>query len=254
MGIDFTLILSAGTALIGAVWISFRARAAFGPEVSARPGPPDTRVYQFSRALFPVLLVVLAIRSFAFEPYRIPSPSMVPTLEVGDFIFVNKAAYGLRVPVFDRRLLRIGTPDRGDVVVFRLPSDNSISYIKRVVGLPGDRITYRDHKLSINGWPVDVELVLPGEGSLDGPILGAETLGGVTHPIVHQPLGHQRAVQDFEATVPARHYFMLGDNRDNSQDSRSPLVGFVPEDNLVGKAVLVWLNFNDWSRAGRGVL
>ena len=170
---------------------------------------------EYSRSFFPVLLIVLVIRSFVLEPFRIPSGSMMPTLLQGDFIFVQKFSYGLRLPVTETKILETGSPERGDVVVFRLPQDPSINYIKRVVGLPGDTIVYENHRLTINGELVELE---PSPDA-----------------------------------TPADHYFVMGDNRDNSKDSR--FIEAIPESHLVGEAVRVWMHMDGlswprWDRIG----
>ena len=250
--IDLALILTVLTVFTGAVvafdrfWL--RKRAAEG---AAHPGRAVNTLVDYSRSFFPVLLFVLIIRSFIFEPFRIPSGSMRPTLLEGDYIFVTKYSYGLRLPVTNAEVVETGEPERGDVVVFRLPSDPSINYIKRVIGLPGDMIVYRDHHLSVNGEPVSTRPAPDDavDGSLD---LFFENLDGREHGILVSSRGPSRGG---EYRVPEGHYFMLGDNRDNSRDSRFPEVGFVPERNLVGKAVRIWLNWDlpaapIWSRIG----
>lgn len=215
---------------------------------------------EYARSFFPVILIVLLIRSFLFEPFRIPSDSMMPTLLDGDFIFVNKYAYGLRLPVLNTKIVSIGEPKRGDVIVFRLPSDPSVNYIKRLVGLPGDHVTVTDRKVYVNGELMAVTL----DGRYQGPRntgaqadaqLAEENLGGVQHRVLYIP---ERESRDYDAVVPAQHYFFMGDNRDNSRDSRFEEVGLVPEGNLVGKAVRIWLNWDlpsapIWSRIGEAI-
>jgi signal peptidase I len=197
------------------------------------------------------------VRSFLFEPFRIPSSSMLPTLRVGDFIFVNKYSYGLRMPVTKTKFVPIGQPARGDVVVFRLPSAPKTNYIKRLVGLPGDLVRYQDKKISVNGEPVDLRI----EGDYRGPgasgaLLAVERLADVEHDVL---LSKGRFGREGEFRVPEGHYFMMGDNRDNSRDSRYDGVGFVPEANLVGKAVIIWMNWDvsnsgpDWGRIGNRI-
>ena len=215
-------------------------------------------VVEYAKSFFPILLLVLLIRSFLFEPFRIPSESMMPTLFKGDFIFVNKFAYGLRLPVLNTKILKIGEPKHGDVVVFRLPSDPSIDYIKRVVGLPGDVVEYEDSskQLKINGQPVEMQLLGAYEGE-PFTTIGREKLG--EHD--HQLLVRRGAVsRGGRYVVPPGGYFMMGDNRDNSRDSRFEGVEFVPEENLVGRAVGIWMNWRwpseggpQWSRIGKGV-
>ncbi|MBT8103110.1 MAG: signal peptidase I [Gammaproteobacteria bacterium] len=202
------------------------------------PGPLVTLV-EYARSFFPVLLFVLVIRSFIFEPFRIPSGSMMPTLLEGDFIFVQKYAYGLRVPVTETKIIETGEPERGDVIVFRLPSDPSINYIKRVIGLPGDEIIYERQRLTINGQTV--ELKQGPHASFDAPVF-VEDLDGRVHDIlVTNP---RFSTRDGTYRVPEGHYFVMGDNRDRSRDSR--FIGAIPEKYLVGEAVRIWMHFVPW--------
>lgn len=214
---------------------------------------------EYARSFFPVLLVVLFLRSFVAEPFRIPSGSMMPTLEVGDFILVNKFAYGIRLPVLRTKVVALGDPERGEVVVFKYPQQPEVDYIKRVIGLPGDRIRYENKQLFVNGEAVQQkELgIYPGDGP-QGRMLGAkmleEDLQGVVHAILQRP---EADGPEGEIVVPAGQYFVMGDNRDNSNDSR--YWGFVPEENLVGRAMLIWMHFDgeamrvDFSRIGTGI-
>jgi len=203
---------------------------------------------EYSRSFFPVLLLVLVIRSFVFEPFRIPSGSMMPTLLEGDFIFVKKYAYGLRLPVTETRIIETGSPARGDVIVFRLPSDPSVNYIKRVIGLPGDTVVYEEQRLTING--VTMDLDGSEESSTQGYVY-LEDLDGREHRIlVTNP---SLSTRDGIYRVPAGQYFVMGDNRDRSKDSR--FIGAIPEEFLVGEAVRIWMHFvpwnmPDWSRIG----
>jgi signal peptidase I len=209
-------------------------------------------VVEYARSFFPVILAVLLLRSFLVEPFRIPSGSMMPTLLVGDFILVNKFAYGLRWPVLNSKFLDLGEPERGDVVVFRFPGDESIDYIKRVVGVPGDQIYYRNKTLYVNGEPAG-QIRLPpyvGEGAGAGHTGAAralEALDGVEHEILINPRARDLppdcgVLAEGPVTVPEDTLFVMGDNRDNSNDSRC--WGFVPEGNLVGKAFAIWMHWD----------
>ncbi len=246
----FNLILTVLTAVTGAFWLldkfwlAERRKAAGGP---AHPGP----IFEFFRGLFPVIAAVFVVRSFLFEPFRIPSGSMIPTLHIGDFILVNKFGYGLRCPIGDCKLVAIGEPKRGDVVVFKWPKDERMDFIKRVVGLPGDHIRYVDKVLTVNDEPMPVEA--GGLYAENGIIeRNSETLSGVHHDILVNP---DAPARDFEVTVPAGEYFMMGDNRDGSNDSR--YWGTVPEKNLKGRATMIWMSWNgeklrpELSRVGR---
>jgi signal peptidase I len=211
---------------------------------------PDARdvLVEYSRSFFPVLLFVLVIRSFVFEPFRIPSGSMMPTLLEGDFIFVKKFAYGLRMPVTETKFIETGNPKRGDVIVFRLPSDPSINYIKRVIGLPGDTLTYERHRLTVNGEKVDLKR---GKDSPWNAPIYVEDLDGRVHDIL--VMNPEFSIRDNTYRVPEGHFFVMGDNRDRSSDSR--FIGPIPEEFLVGEAVRIWMHFvpwnmPDWGRIG----
>ena len=219
----------------------------------------------WTAGLFPVILVVFLLRSFLFEPFKVPSGSMIPTLHIGDLILVNKFHYGVRLPVANIKLTE-GTPvQRGDVMVFRFPPRPSQDYIKRVVGIPGDEVAYLNKKLTINGQPVASE-ALPDY--FDDSVMRyfkhqRESLPGKTHNLIVDnerpafipgtddfPFREQcrYSVEGVVCKVPAGHYFMMGDNRDNSLDSR--YWGFVPDANIVGKAFFVWMNFGNLKRIG----
>jgi signal peptidase I len=252
----FPEALVALSALTGLIWLIdvlfFKKKRLAGVPEGEKAKEPI--VVEYARSFFPVIFAVLVIRSFIAEPFRIPSQSMMPTLLVNDFILVNKFSYGLRLPVTDYKFLPIGEPARGDVVVFRFPKDPTQDYIKRVVGLPGDEVTYQDKRLWVNGVEVPAEpngrYTGQGDGhNMTGNELKTEQLGDVTHDILLNP----RAFRGVEGTfkVPDGHYFVMGDNRDNSEDSR--YWGFVPERNLVGRAFLIWLNLDpkvDFGRVG----
>ncbi len=242
--------LAIATLVTGVVWLGYRLAKGKSEEKL-----PTT--VEYARSFFPIFLIVLLLRAFLVEPFRIPSGSMMPTLLVGDFILVNKFAYGLRMPVTKTKLVELGEPQRGDIVVFRWPVNPRLDYIKRVVGLPGDTIRYQDKTLIINGEPAPIEVVgqYQPEGSgmrALGSVLGREQLGGVEHAVLINPLAPDFSPScDFlgyrEVTVPEDHYLMVGDNRDDSNDGRC--WGLVPEENLVGKAFFVWLSW-DWQRSG----
>ncbi len=213
-------------------------------------------------SLFPVLFLVVTVRSFVFEPFKIPSGSMMPTLLIGDFIVVSKYSYGLRLPVGNKKILDLGEPDRGDVMVFRYPEDPNVNYIKRVVGLPGDEVTYRNKLVFVNGEPMTQEQLgmWIGEGRNRNPPgrrpqLFGEDLDGVEHQIIIYPDSPDRQTRTW--TVPEGHYFVLGDNRDQSLDSRA--WDFVPEDHLVGKATRIWMHWDcsigcvGWDRVGKAI-
>ena len=220
---------------------------------------------EYSISFFPVILVVFFLRSFLVEPFKIPSGSMIPTLLIGDFILVNKFTYGIRLPVLNVKIVDIGNPQRGDVMVFRYPANTSLDYIKRVVGLPGDRIEYRDKVLSVNGKVVPRKPLGDYQSrerlqyfprfleSFDGRdheiILEKETAADVSRVMEFSHSGNcDYNSGGVTCTVPAGHYFMMGDNRDNSSDSR--VWGFVPDENIVGKAFFIWLNLNELGRFG----
>ena len=247
MIVNLALILTALTLITGIVVALDKFYWKTGNAEEQGTGPRATLI-EYSRSFFPVLLFVLVIRSFVFEPFRIPSGSMMPTLLEGDFIFVKKYAYGLRLPVTETKFIETGDPRRGDVIVFRLPSDPSINYIKRVVGLPGDTIVYERQRLTINGEVIDLK---PGESASARAPVFVENLDGRVHDIlVTNP---EFSTRDGIYRVPDGHYFVMGDNRDRSKDSR--FIGAIPEKYLVGEAVRIWMHFvpwnmPDWGRIG----
>jgi signal peptidase I len=265
MNFDFPTILVAATFFTGLAWAADsmlwaprRQRRAAGlvdqgiaaesEQVIATLKEPTW--IEYCKSFFPVILAVLLLRSFLVEPFRIPSNSMMPTLLTGDFILVNKYAYGIRLPVLNAKVLETGAPQRGDVVVFRYPKDPSVDYIKRVVGIPGDRISYYNKMLHINGEPAEqlTSSVYVGKGSgvsMSGASERIEQLGDMQHHILVMP---RTPGLEGEYIVPEGSYFVMGDNRDNSNDSR--YWGPVPEQNLVGKAFRIWMN---WDSANGGV-
>jgi signal peptidase I len=261
---DFAAILVGLTALTGGIWLLdqlffARGRAARGAELGSEQKEP--LAVEYARSFFPVILIVLLVRSFLAEPFRIPSSSMMPTLLIGDFILVNKFAYGLRIPVLNKKIVSFGEPQRGDVIVFRYPGtpglDNDpalgTDYIKRVVGVPGDEVTYRNKLVYVNGEPIPQDdigtYVGTGAGQdMTGAALKVEKVGDVEHQILQRRNDGFLPMREGTWTVGEGQYFVLGDNRDNSQDSR--YWGFVPEGNLVGKAFLIWMN---WDSKNGGV-
>ena len=220
---------------------------------------------EYSGSFFPVIALVFFLRSFLYEPFKIPSSSMVPTLVVGDLILVNKFTYGIRLPIINKKIVEINQPQRGDVMVFKYPKDPSLDYIKRVVGVPGDKIVYKNKRLSVNGKEVSYK---PLPDYLDDQHLTyskqyLENLNGVAHKILNDerapsyvanpdPFPRRELcsynIEGFACTVPSGHYFMMGDNRDNSLDSR--YWGFVADENIVGKAFFVWMNLGNVGRIG----
>lgn len=214
------------------------------------------KTIEYSRSFFPVLLIVLILRSFLVEPFRIPTSSLVPTLLPGDFIASNKFAYGLRLPVLHTKIIKIGEPVNGDIVVLRWPVDPSVNFIKRVIGIPGDKISYINKVLYINGIEQSQIDVGPSNDSDENgnswPVeIHSEKLNGITHLIY---LRNDLPAKDFTLVVPEGNFFVMGDNRDNSADSR--VWGFVPEANLIGKAFLIWFSWDSeknairWNRMG----
>lgn len=216
---------------------------AIDPKVVEKLGKESSLV-ETSRSIFPVLALVLVLRSFLFEPFQIPSGSMIPTLEVGDFILVNKYDYGLRLPVVGTKILSVSEPKRGDVMVFKEPMNPSINFIKRVIGLPGDIITYRNKKLTINGTPVEETFYAQLDNEDYSYRLYDEKIGHMTHQIQTIPARISKAGEG-EWVVPKGEYFVMGDNRDLSNDSR--YWGFVPEHNIVGKAIYIWMHWPKWT-------
>ncbi|MFU8821243.1 MAG: signal peptidase I [Gammaproteobacteria bacterium] len=250
---DFSLVLVLLTVAMGLVWVLDALVLKPRRAASSSDGEPakEPALVEFSRSFFPIVLVVLLIRSFAYEPFRIPSSSMMPTLRVGDFIFVSKFSYGLRLPVLNTKILALGEPERGDVAVFRLPSDPATNYIKRIIGVPGDIVTMREKRLWINGRQVPLELQdervdIECGGFWFSARPATETIGPNSHTIY---LGDQRDRSSafLNRPVPEGQYLVMGDNRDCSRDGR--VIGYIPEGNLVGRAVRIWMNWD--AEAGR---
>ncbi len=233
---------------------------------------PDPWYVEYSKSFFPVILLVFSVRSFIVEPFKIPSGSMMPTLLAGDYILVNKFTYGLRIPILNTVFYPISHPQRGDVFVFHYPPDSTIDYIKRVVGLPGDKIQYRDKQLTINGQVVALDFTAPYQYALNvndengNPRAVdvtasrlSEQLGAVRHDVLIHDIMNQyspgslgdQLMQGEAITVPNGQYFAMGDNRDNSSDSR--VWGFVDQKHLVGKAFFIWFNFDQWRRIGQHI-
>jgi signal peptidase I len=258
MSADFSLLFVMALLMVGLICIAdrlfFKAKRSAG---AIGQSVVEPKIVELARSLFPVILIVLLVRSFVVEPFRIPSASMMPGLVDGDFIFVNKFSYGLRLPVLNTKVVSVDEPKRGDVVVFRLPSSPSVTFIKRLVGLPGDHVVVRDNRVFINGMPIalDAAGTYMGAYGFTGAALGTERFGDTQHVVM---FATSRAATDFDAIVPQGKYFFMGDNRNDSADSRFSLVGFVPERNLVGRAVRIWMNWRlpgwpDWHRFGMKV-
>lgn len=269
MQFDFAAVLVIAALVTGSIWLldivflaprrqkapaSGQADGGYGGAIAGSRTETDNRrreqerkvthkvpwYVDYARSFFPVILAVLVLRSFVVEPFRIPSGSMMPTLLAGDFILVNKFSYGVRLPVINTEIIDTGEPQRGDVAVFRYPEDPSVAFIKRIVGLPGDRLEYSNNQLYINGEPVSQQALSPNaEGSMEGYELRLEALGDGSHRILVRENGGNVA---WNYVVPAGHYFTMGDNRDNSRDSR--FWGPLPEQNLIGEAFLIWMNWD----------
>lgn len=253
--VDFEFVLVAAVAISGLIWLLDKLFLASRRQLkSSGRSSPDPILVEYSKSFFPVLLAVMVLRSFIYEPFRIPSGSMMPTLLVGDFILVNKFAFGLRLPVIHTKITEGVPPARGDVVVFRFPMDESVDFIKRIIGLPGDHISYYNRRLMINDKPLPIEFqsIYAGQGTGKDNMKGAEVKlekqGERTYTMMTDP--KVDLSKEGELVVPEGHYFVMGDNRDHSNDSR--YWGFVPEQNLVGKAVKVWMHW-DWREDGSGL-
>lgn len=256
--INFPLLLVVATAVTGLIWLIDSLLFAPKRKASLRSENGELPILvEYVQSFFPVLLFVLVLRSFLFEPFKIPSGSMIPTLLVGDFILVSKFSYGVRLPVVHTKILDTGSPERGDVAVFRFPQDPRLDYIKRVIGLPGDTVTYENRQFTVNG-----ELMVTNdprhyispidEREVTGSVQRTESINGAEHEILEFP--NEFPKRSGTIVVPEGHYFMVGDNRDRSNDSR--FWGFVPEENLVGEAKYIWMHWNGgvlWSRLATAI-
>ncbi len=272
MNFDFATVMVIAVLVTGVIWLidisvwkPKRIQAAdnlqqqgIEPKVISNAYKEPLMV-EYARSFFPVILAVLILRSFLVEPFRIPSGSMMPTLLSGDFILVNKYTYGIRLPVLNKKVLALGDPERGDVVVFRYPKNPSVDYIKRVVGLPGDTISYLGKQVYVNGVVAKQTSLgtytTTGEGlHMTGADRRIENLAGVEHQILVVRGRGSNPENKVEFIVPEGQYFVMGDNRDNSNDSR--VWGFVPDENLVGRAFMIWMNWDgiqnriSWERLG----
>ncbi len=274
---NFALILFLLTLATGILWLVDRAYFAR----RRAPDAPEPAWVEYAASFFPVLLVVFLLRSFIAEPFKIPSSSMRPTLEVGDFILVNKYTYGLRLPIIEKKFIPVGDPQRGDVVVFRYPVNPTQDFIKRVVGVGGDTVVYRDKELTVNGKPLPqrrdgtysyvddglrfetLDKAIETANPPPGPhayTIGMSPRSAPVYPQNVRPYpGRENCEYNdhgFSCKVPAGHYFVMGDNRDNSDDSR--YWGFVPDDHIRGRAFFIWFNWDDISsfafkRVGSGI-
>lgn len=258
---NFALILFILLLVSGALWALDHFVASKRRSVGAK----SPWWVEYGASFFPVILVVFCLRSFVVEPFKIPSGSMIPTLQVGDFILVNKFTYGIRLPVLNKKIIDINDPKKGDVMVFRYPEDPSLDYIKRVIGTPGDKVAYQNKRLTVNGQPIETtrvddylhperlyyskQFVEKADGFEHRTLNDDDAPGFISDasqfPHRENCLYNNAGVI---CTVPSGHYFMMGDNRDNSRDSR--YWGFVPEENIVGKAFFIWFNFSDLKRIG----
>lgn len=258
---NFALVLFLLLIVTGAVWVVDKLFL----RKRRLPGAKDPWWVEYGSSFFPVILIVFLLRSFVIEPFKIPSGSMIPTLLVGDFIIVNKYTYGIRLPIINKKIVSMNQPKRGDVMVFRYPEDPSLDYIKRVVGLPGDKIAYQNKRLFINGKEVEVRKTQDylHKDRLYFTSQYVEKLGNVEHNILVEKEAPPYVTQVVQfpsrdkciynsagvsCEVPPAHYFVMGDNRDASSDSR--VWGFVPDENIVGRAFLIWFNFSDLKRIG----
>ncbi len=264
---DLEFWLVSATAVCGIVWFIYWLMniGKTKQKPTSKKNIEETKepiIVEYAKAFFPVLLLVILLRSFLAEPFRIPSGSMMPTLEVGDFILVNKFAYGIRLPVIRTKILDTGKPERGDVFVFRFPQRPWQNFIKRAIGLPGDKISWDNEDLYINGTLVSKKylnehIAINQQGQEVPAALFQENLGDIKHEIIFDTRRRHSNHSKGSLTVPEGHYFAVGDNRFGSHDSRA--WGFVPEANLVGRAMFVWMHYSgndkgfDLSRIGTAI-
>ncbi|MEW6119724.1 MAG: signal peptidase I [Pseudomonadota bacterium] len=264
---NFALILFIALVVTGGIWLLDALVLKRNRDRDAK----EPMLVEYAKSFFPVILIVFGLRSFLVEPFKIPSGSMMPTLLIGDFILVNKYTYGIRLPVINKKIVQLNDPQRGDVMVFRYPEDPGLDYIKRVVGVPGDTVEYRDKRLTVNGQAVltaqtgTYSYVGNGLNYVTAMVYD-ERLNGAGHTMMTEPgkpdffppqvadfpyrenCSYNADGVGFRCMVPAGHYFMMGDNRDASNDSR--YWGFVPDENIVGRAFFIWMNFDDFGRIG----
>ncbi len=249
MDYDFSFFLTLASLVTGLIWggyVLFLKLSKIDPTTQEEP-----LLVEYAHSFFPIVFIVLILRSFIAEPFRIPSGSMMPTLLVGDFILVNKYTYGVRLPVLNTKIIELNSPERGDIIVFRFPKNPKVDYIKRVVGLPGDKIAYYKKMVYVNGKLAKQTSLGSYQGVGQGiNMTGAEhfieDLAGVEHSIL---VKHGLPSVEGTFVIPKGQYFVMGDNRDNSNDSR--YWGTVPEENLVGKAFFIWMSW-DWEHKGIG--
>jgi len=259
--LSFELILVIATAVTGV--IAYLDKTIWRPQRLKSVTTVKEPIWiEYARSLFPVFLIVLVLRSFIVEPFRIPSASMYPTLEIGDFILVSKSAYGVKLPVTSTKILPIGEPERGDVIVFKYPKNPEVDYIKRVIGLPGDTVAYKDRVVYINGKPAYQKKMGVYVGTDSGRMMNGATIVEESLPLKSGGVKKHLILIDQDKSsfnmapvkVPEGYYFMMGDNRDHSNDSR--YWGFVPEKNLKGRAFMIWMNWDSgihWGRIGEGI-
>jgi signal peptidase I len=248
MDYDFSFFLFVASIVTGVIWGGYLLLLKSRGQIFDEKNEPI--VVEYARSFFPIVLIVFLLRSFLAEPFRIPSASMMPTLLIGDFLLVNKFTYGIRLPVINKKIIEINEPKRGDIVVFRFPKDPTVDYIKRIIGLPGDKVAYYNKQLYINDAPANQVSLGKYQGVGQGQDMTGsehleENLTGVEHSIL---IRNESPTVEGSYVIPAGNYFVMGDNRDNSNDSR--YWGTVPEENFVGKAFFIWMN---WDLENKGI-